>query len=170
MLLPPETGTVEIAENTVVSIHYTLSEAGGDVIETSQGDAPMTYLHGAGEIIPGLEDALEGRSPGDEFSITIPPEEAYGERDESLVQALPLDEIEHAGSLEVGMQLEAESEDDEVELVTVVAIDDESVTIDANHELAGRTLRFEVSVVDVRPATEAELEHGHAHGPGAHEH
>ena len=161
---------MQVAENTIVSIHYTLSEAGGDVIETTEGDAPMSYLHGVGEIISGLEEALDGRSPGDEFSITVPPEDAYGERDESLVQEIPLDEIEHPGSLEVGMQLEAESEDDEVELVTVVAIDDESVTIDANHELAGRTLKFDVSVVEVRPATEEELEHGHAHGPGGHEH
>lgn len=159
---------MQVAENTVVSLHYTLSGADGDVIETTDGDEPMVYLHGAGEIISGLEEALEGRSPGDSFSVEIPPEDAYGERDEALVQDVPREEIEDADALAVGMQLEAET-DDGTELVTVVAVDDEFVTVDGNHELAGRTLKFDVSIVDVRPATAEEIDHGHAHGPGGEE-
>lgn len=160
---------MKIGKNTVVTIDYKLTNAQGEVIDSSEGGPPLPYLHGAGNIIPGLEAALEGKDTGDAIVATIPPEAGYGERDDDLVQAVPRDRFDSVEQIAVGMEFQART-DAGVHVVRVVAVDDETVTVDANHALAGETLNFDVKVVDVREATEEEIEHGHVHGPGGHEH
>lgn len=158
---------MQVAKHKVVTIDYTLTDGKGAVIGTSQGGEPFSYIHGTGSIIPGLEHALEGKSPGDTVAVSIPPEEAYGERDESLMVVIPRDRFEAAGGVEVGMQFETVAETGR-RVVTVVKVEGDEVTVDANHPLAGATLNFDVTVVDVRDATSVELSHGHVHGSGTH--
>jgi FKBP-type peptidyl-prolyl cis-trans isomerase SlyD len=159
---------MQVADQKIVSIDYTLTNDDGEVLDSSQGREPLHYLHGAGNIIPGLERALTGKSPGDAVQAKIPPTEAYGEKDPQLVQAVPRDRFP-AKDVTVGMQFQAQG-GGQTRIVTVVAIDPQNVTIDANHPLAGQTLNFDVKVVDVRDATSEELSHGHVHGPGGHQH
>ena len=160
---------MQVANTKVITIDYTLTDAAGEVIDSSQDDGPLTYLHGSGNIIPGLEAALEGKSAGDSLKVTVEPENAYGERDEALVQTLPRDRFPD-GEVEVGMRFRAQS-GDETQVLTVVAMSPEDVTIDANHPLAGQTLSFDVTVRSVRDATAEEIEHGHVHdGDGHHHH
>lgn len=159
---------MQIADLTVVTIDYTLTDGDGDELDTSRGGEPLTYLHGAGNIIPGLERALTGRSAGQDVSVTVRPEDGYGLRDEDLVQSLPRGNFQ-AGDVEIGTRFQAEGPEGS-QVVTVVALDDDSVTIDANHPLAGSTLNFAVSIHGVRTSTPEERKHGHVHGPGgAHE-
>lgn len=160
---------MQITANKVVTIDYTLTDEQGQVIDSSQGRDPLAYLHGFNNIIPGLEGALEGRSSGDSMNVVVAPGEAYGERDDALVQSVSRELFEDAEQLEVGMRFQSVSEQG-VRLVTVVEVADDSVTVDANHPLAGVTLNFDVTVVDVREATQEELEHGHVHGPEGHHH
>ena len=160
---------MQITANTVVSIDYTLTNARGEVLDSSEGREPLAYLQGHQNIIPGLEAALEGKSAGDQFEVSIPPEEAYGQRDESLRQNVSRSLFEQVDQIEVGMQFRAGSDQGE-HVVTVVAVDAETIVIDANHPLAGETLNFAVTVVDVRAASSEEQAHGHAHGPGGHTH
>jgi FKBP-type peptidyl-prolyl cis-trans isomerase SlyD len=160
---------MQVAKEKVVRIHYTLTDEQGDLLDSSEGHEPLTYLHGAGTIVPGLESALEGKAAGDKLTVTVPPEEGYGSRDDELIQAVPRDRFP-AEDLEVGMRFHARGEDDS-RIVTITAIDDQNVTVDANHPLAGVTLAFDVTVVEVRDATAEELHHGHVHGEGgAHDH
>jgi FKBP-type peptidyl-prolyl cis-trans isomerase SlyD len=159
---------MQIQDQKVVSIDYTLTGSDGQVIDSSQGRGPLAYLHGAGNIIPGLEKALTGKSAGDAVNAKIPPGEAYGEKDPQLVQAVPRDRFP-AQDIKVGMQFQAQG-GGQSRVVTVVNVDPENVTIDANHPLAGQTLNFDVKVVDVRDATQEELAHGHVHGPDGHHH
>ncbi len=156
---------MKISKDRVVSIDYTLKDVNGEIIDTSDGRAPLDYVHGSGSIIQGLENALEGKAVGDELTVTIPPEEAYGLRDDSLAQSVDRKIFETEEDLQVGMQFQAPSEQGMM-IVTVTEIKDDSVTVDTNHPLAGETLHFDVAVVDVRDATEEELGHGHAHGSG----
>lgn len=159
-----------IAENKVVSIHYKLIDAeSGDLIETSKDRPPMAYLHGANNLIPGLEQALEGKTVGDELQVTIAPEDAYGPYHESGVQKVPLEALKDLEKIEVGVVLTANTENGPANL-QIIEIDETEVTVDANHPLAGRTLIFDVSVEALRDATAEELEHGHAHGPEGHNH
>jgi FKBP-type peptidyl-prolyl cis-trans isomerase SlyD len=160
---------MEIANQRVAYIHYVLTNDGGEVLDRSERDAPLAYLHGGGNIIPGLENALTGRSPGEKLKVTVTPQEGYGERDDALVQELPRKLFKDIDGLEVGMRLRADS-DQGSRLVTVTGVKPDSVTIDANHALAGQTLHFEVEVADVRQATAEEMSHGHVHGPGGHAH
>lgn len=160
---------MQVADKTVVSFEYTLTDGGGRVLDTSTGRAPLTYIHGARNIIPGLEVALAGRSVGDAFAVSIPAAEAYGERDSSLMHVATRSQFPSDAELETGMQFQAGTPDG-VRVVTIVAIDGDQVTLDGNHPLAGLTLNFDVTIVDVRVATAEELEHGHAHGPGGHDH
>ena len=159
---------MQIAQNTVVSIDYTLTNDEGDVLDTSSGAEPLTYIQGQGQIIPGLESALVGRSIGDSFRIRIPPNDAYGEHDPELVQQARREQFSGEAP-EVGMQVDASGPDGH-ETLTVVAVEGDVVTLDGNHPLAGVTLTFEVTVVGVRAATSQELAHGHAHGPRGHDH
>lgn len=158
---------MNIAPNTVATIHYTLTDGHGNLIESSQGGEPLDYIHGIGAIVPGLEAALDGKAAGDTFRVTLPPEAAYGERDEALVQVLPRQLFSEPDELEVGMRFRAQSEAGPL-ILTVIDLDGQTVTVDGNHPLAGVTLNFDVAVVNVRAATREELEHGHAHGPAGH--
>jgi FKBP-type peptidyl-prolyl cis-trans isomerase SlyD len=160
---------MQIATNSIVSFDYTLTNGDGQVLDTSSGKQPLSYLHGAGNIIPGLESELAGKQVGDNVKVTVAPAEAYGERDEKLVQPVPRAAFKGIDQIQPGMQFTAQSPQG-ARIVTVVAVAEEQVTIDANHPLAGQTLHFDVTIRDVRQATEDELNHGHAHGPGGAHH
>lgn len=154
---------MKIAQHQVVSIDYELKNDNGDVLDTSAGQQPLTYLHGTGGLIPGLEKALEGKAAEDALEVSIPPEEGYGEFNENLVQKVNMSAFEGAEKVEPGMQFQAQGNNGEVQRIMVVEVEGEDVTIDANHPLAGQTLHFSVQVRDVREATDEEKEHGHAH-------
>jgi FKBP-type peptidyl-prolyl cis-trans isomerase SlyD len=160
---------MQIVKDTVVSFDYTLTDQDGKVLDTSEGAQPLSYLHGAGGIIPGLESQMEGKQTGDAFRATVPPEQAYGVRKDELVGAVQRKAFGGIKEIKPGMQFQANTEAGP-RVVTVTKVEGEEITIDANHELAGKTLTFDVKVTDVRPATEDEKAHGHAHGPGGHHH
>ena len=160
---------MQITQDTVVSIHYTLTDDTGKTIDSSAGGEPLAYLHGNGNLIPGLERALEGRQAGDALNVKISPAEGYGEHDKSLIQQIPRRVLKGIDNIHVGMQLQAQS-DQGSRAVTVTHVAGDMVTIDGNHPLAGQNLNFEVQIADVRAATEDELAHGHVHGPGGHHH
>jgi FKBP-type peptidyl-prolyl cis-trans isomerase SlyD len=160
---------VIIQENCVVSFHYTLKDSAGEILDKSEGQDPLSYLHGQKNIIPGLEKELEGKKESEEFSVTIPAADAYGERQEELVTKVSKQELSQVPDLEVGEQLQAQANQG-VQVFTVVGIEDEQVTLDGNHPLAGEQLHFDVKVESVREATEEEIAHGHAHGPGGVSH
>jgi len=152
-------------ENPVVSIHYTLTNKAGEKLDSSIGGEPLTYVHGAGNIIPGLEKALSESSVGDKLTVTIEPEDAYGHRSEEQTQTVGKEMFEGIDNIEVGMQFQADSSTGPA-VVTVTAVGEGDVTIDGNHPLAGEQLTFEVEVTEIRSATETEMEHGHVHGEG----
>lgn len=154
---------MEIAPNRVATIHYTLSNAEGEVLDKSPADSPLSYLHGAGNIVPGLEKALDGKRAGDTVETDVAPEQAYGPRHDALVQQVPRSAFQGVDSLEPGMRFETRTERGPL-LVTVTRIDDDQVTVDGNHPLAGQTLHFAVQVTDVREATDAEQQQGHVAG------
>ena len=155
---------MQIADNTVAELNYKLT-VDGELIDESYDGQPLAYIHGNGNLIPGMENALTGKSVGDKFSITLEPKEAYGEYDDALSTKVDRSELSGIDNLEVGLQLEAQFPDG-TQMATVQAIDGDEVTIDGNHPLAGETLNFEIEVMGVRVATEEELAHGHPHGPG----
>jgi FKBP-type peptidyl-prolyl cis-trans isomerase SlyD len=160
---------MQISKNTVATIDYTLTNPQGQVLDTSKGGEPLSYLHGVGGIIPGLESALEGKQTGDNLSVTIEPDQAYGQRNEELVQEVPRRMFQGVENIQPGMQFRAQGPQGQ-QVVTVVGIAGDNVKIDANHPLAGVTLKFDVNVVGVRDATQEELSHGHVHGTGGHQH
>ena len=160
---------MKISKGKVVSIHYALNDAAGEVLESSEGEAPLEYLHGHGNIIAGLEKALDGKAAGEKLKAVIPPEEGYGVRDEAMVKRLPLSSFQNQDEVQVGAQFQAETSQGP-RLATVTEMDDKKVTVDLNHPLADQTLSFDIEVVGVREATEEELSHGHAHGPEGHRH
>jgi FKBP-type peptidyl-prolyl cis-trans isomerase SlyD len=160
---------MQIAQNSVVTLHYTLKDNDGNIIDQSD-DGSFLYLHGAMNIIPGLENALAGKSAGDELSVKVSPEEGYGEKDPQRIQEVPKEMFENSAEIQPGVQFHAQGPDGNPVVVTVVEVKDEAVVIDANHALAGVDLNFEVKVVDVREASAEEIEHGHVHGPGGHHH
>ncbi len=158
---------MQVADNTAVSIHYTLTNDEGEVLDSSIGDEALVFLQGSGNIISGLEKAMVGKVAGDKFNVRIAAEEAYGELMEDMIQVISRDMFEGVDDIEVGMQFHADVSFGSG-VVTVVSIDDENVTIDGNHPLAGVALTFDVEVIDVRAATEEEATHGHIHGAGCH--
>jgi FKBP-type peptidyl-prolyl cis-trans isomerase SlyD len=160
---------MQISANKVVAIDYTLTGSDGAVIDSSEGRGPLAYLQGHNNIIPGLEDALEGKSVGDSLNVVVEAKDGYGERSDELTHNVPRNMFEDGTEIEVGMQFQTMTEHGP-HIVTVISVDDENVTVDANHPLAGQTLNFDVSVVEVRDATAEELEHGHVHGPEGHDH
>ena len=160
---------MQVGQKKVVSIDYTLTDASGAVIDSSKGAPPLPYLHGAGNIVPGLEAALDGKQTGDAVKVTVQPDQAYGQRDENLVQDVPRSRFPSNADIKAGMQFQANTPNGS-RVVTVVSADDNTVKIDANHPLAGMPLTFDVTVVEVRDATAEELSHGHVHGPGGHHH
>jgi FKBP-type peptidyl-prolyl cis-trans isomerase SlyD len=167
--VPTSEAPVQIARNKVVTIHYTLRDDQGTVIDSSGGRAPLAYLHGKGNIIPGLEQALAGRGAGDKLDVTVAPEHAYGMRDDRLVQILPRSRFPEGTELAAGMRLRTSGPQGS-RIVTVMKVERDFVTVDGNHPLAGRTLHFSVEVAEVRKATHEEVAHGHVHGAGGHHH
>lgn len=161
---------MQIAADKVVSIDYTLTNDAGEVIDSSAGGDALTYLHGADNIVPGLERALEGKAAGDEVNVVVEPQDGYGEYQPELIGTVDRSMFEGVDELEAGMQFHAESPDGDMQIITVREVDGDDVTIDGNHELAGERLTFKVNVVDVRDASEEELAHGHPHGEGDHDH
>lgn len=160
---------MQIESNSVVTLHYTLKDNDGNIIDQSD-DGSFLYMHGAMNIIPGLENALAGKSAGDEISVKVSPEEGYGEKDDDRIQEVPKNMFDSAEEIKVGVQFHAQGPDGNAVVVTVIEVKDEAVVIDGNHALAGVELNFEVKIVDVREASEEEVEHGHVHGPHGHQH
>ena len=156
---------MQITKNKVASIHYTLRDDEGTVIDSSEGRDPLAYLHGAGNLIPGMEEGLEGKSQGEKLNLKIEPEKGYGEKDENLIQTVPRSAF---GDQEVktGMRFST----NQGGVVTVTDVSPESITVDGNHPLAGVPLNFDVEIVEVRNATDEEISHGHVHGEGGHHH
>ncbi len=154
---------MKIAENCVVSIHYTLTDNDGNVIDSSSGREPLKYLQGAGNIIPGLERELVDCAIGESKVVTVQPADGYGEVEDSLIQKLPRDIFSGVDEIEVGMEFHAQGPQGQVQAVVVKKVEDDGITIDANHALAGIILNFDVKVEDVREATEEEIAHGHVH-------
>ena len=161
---------MKVANGTVVGIDYSLHLGDGQVIDASSPGEPLTYLHGEGQIVPGLESALEGLQAGDKKQVVVKPGEGYGEHDPHGIQEVQRSAFPQGFAPEVGMELTAEGEDGEPVPFSIREVRPESVVIDLNHPLAGKTLHFDVTVRDVREATDEEREHGHAHGPGGHGH
>lgn len=159
---------MKVSLNKVVSIHYTLTDNNGVVLDSSSGKDPLAYMHGMGHLIPGMEEGLDGRTVGEKLNLKISPEKGYGIRDERMVQEVPLAAF-NGQEIQPGMQFEAGS-DEQRFIVTITAVNTETATVDGNHPLAGVELNFDVEVLDVREATEEELAHGHVHGAGGHHH
>lgn len=160
---------MKIATNTVVSFHYTLSEDGGDELENSSDGEPTVYLHGHDGIIKGLEAQLSGKVAGDSFTTSLAPEDAYGPKAPDRAQRVPVKHLVFKGKLRPGMTVQLNTSEGR-HPVTVIKTGRHSADVDTNHPLAGKTLRFDISVVDVREATAEEISHRHAHGPGGHQH
>lgn len=156
---------MQITKHKVVSIDYALTNDDGVLIDSSKDSQPLSYLHGVGGIIPGLEQALEGKGPGEELRVSIEPADAYGDRREELQQVVSRDRFADIQDLQVGMQFRVPTEEGSHLIMTVVSVAESEVTIDGNHPLAGVNLNFEVTVRDVRDATDEEISHGHAHTP-----
>ena len=156
---------MQIAKHKVAAIHYILRDNDGNVLDSSEGRNPLYYIQGIGNLIPGMEEGLEGKESGEKIDIKVAPAKGYGELNPQLVQQVPLDAF---GGQEVkpGMRFST----NRGETVTVTEVGTESVTVDGNHPLAGVELNFEVEVVEVRNATADELQHGHVHGPDSHQH
>ena len=159
---------MQISNNSVVSFHYKLTNDEGTVLDSSEGRDAFAYLQGAGMIVPGLEEQMDGKKAGDKFDAKISPEKGYGLPDPTRVQSVPMDTF-GGQKVEVGMQFSA-GEEGELGVFTVKEVTGENVMLDGNHPLAGVTLNFAIEVTDVREATEEELAHGHVHGPGGHQH
>ena len=160
---------MQVAADKVVLIHYTLKDDDGEVIDSSAGGDPLAYIQGHGNLVSGLEKALEGKQNGNKVVVSVSPEEGYGKHDAKLIQRIPKRSLQGAGQIKKGMQFQARTEDG-MRVFTVTAIVGDMVTLDGNHPLADKTLHFDVDVVEVRDATSEELEHGHVHGPGGHHH
>jgi len=161
---------IKVGKDKVVLMHYTLKNDAGDVIDSSDGGDPLPFLQGHGNIIPGLESALEGSKVGDKLDVSIKPDDAYGERMKDAIQEIPKSALKGIDEVKVGMQLQSQDQDGNPFLVTVTKIEDDKITVDANHPLAGQTLHFSVSIESVRKAEAEELSHGHVHADGHHHH
>jgi len=160
---------VQATQDKVVTIHYTLTDKAGEILDTSAGQDPLSYLHGRGNIIIGLERELEGKKTGEKLRVTIAPQDGYGEIDEALVMQIPRSAFKDIKNLEPGMQFQIKGNEGP-RVVTVTEIRETEVTVDGNHPLAGEELTFDVEITGVRDATKEELSHGHVHGAGGHHH
>lgn len=161
---------MQIEKHKVVSIDYSLKDDEGNLIDSSEGNDPLAYLHGMGNIIPGLENELEGKAVGDALSVRVEPKDGYGERSDELTQVVPKEMFEGTDDIQVGMQFNAADEQGNMQVITIAAVDGDQITVDGNHPLAGLHLNFDVKVLEIRDASDEEIEHGHAHGAGGHEH
>ncbi|MGE5240721.1 MAG: FKBP-type peptidyl-prolyl cis-trans isomerase [Bacteroidota bacterium] len=160
---------MKAAPGMVVSMHYTLTDDSGDVLDSSRGGEPFSYLHGHNNIIPGLEKALEGTEAGFKSKVTVAPTEGYGEKNAEAVFEAPREHFPPDMKLEIGARVYADGPNGPITL-TVVKLTETGAVLDANHPLAGKTLHFDVEITTVRSATAEELAHGHVHGEGGHQH
>jgi FKBP-type peptidyl-prolyl cis-trans isomerase SlyD len=158
-----------VADGTVVTMHYTLKDPQGEVLDSSSGREPLSYLHGASNIVPGLERQLAGKRVGDTVAAEVPPAEGYGER-QGPPQPVERSAFPEGSELAPGMQVVAEGPDGKSFPLWIVEVTDDKVMVDANHPLAGVTLHFDVEITELRAASEQEKAHGHPHGPGGHDH
>ena len=156
---------MQINKNKAAAINYTLTDESNKVLDKSE-NGEFVYLHGADNIIPGLEKALEGKVAGDEVQVTVQPDDAYGETDPAQIQPVPREMFPEDSNIEVGMQFHAQSPEGEPIVVTIAEINDKQILVDGNHPMAGLVLNFDVKIISVREATEDELAHGHIHGEG----
>lgn len=156
---------MHITKNTVASIHYTLTDNEGKILDSSSGREPLTYLHGAGNLIPGMEEGLEGKTIGNKFNLKVSPEKGYGVKDDKMVQEVPRSAFGDQ-KIEIGMQFQTNRGN----VVTVTKVGLENITVDGNHPLAGVELNFAVEIMSVRGASAEEVSHGHVHGEGGHHH
>lgn len=154
---------MNIGEKCVVAFHYKLTNNDGEELDSSGGNDPLKYLHGASNIVPGLEKALAGKSAGDRIKVEVQPEEGYGRANPELVQQVPRSAFEDAPEIKPGMRFQAQGGEGQTQFITVTEISGDQITIDGNHPLAGQVLHFDVTIEDVREASEDELAHGHAH-------
>jgi len=162
---------MQVEDNKIVVIEYTLTNDSGETIDSSVGGDPLSFLFGNNQIIPGLEDALAGKSTGDKFTTRISPEDGYGPRIEELSQVVSREMFEGVDDIEVGMQFHAQNDGGEMHVITVTAINGDQLTIDGNHELADMHLNFDVKILEVRDATAEEMDHGHVHSDSCnHDH
>lgn len=160
---------MKIVKDTVVQMHYKLTNKEGMLLDTSEGREPLTFLHGKGMLIPGLEKQLEGKKVGDKFLAEVNADEAYGQRHDDMIHVVPKANFNGDGELKPGLQIQIDTnQGQQIAIVTKVEGDD--VTVDMNHPLAGMDLIFDVEITKIRKATEEELSHGHVHGPGGHQH
>lgn len=159
-----------ISKDSAVFFNYTLIDNEGNTLDQSPEGQPLAYLHGHNNIIPGLESQLTGKSVGDKLVAVVEPADAYGEYQEEAIQEIPREHFQGVDTIEVGMQFHSQGEGGQVMQVVVKAVSDDTVTVDANHPLAGKQLNFDVEITEVRAATEEELAHGHIHGVGGVEH
>jgi FKBP-type peptidyl-prolyl cis-trans isomerase SlyD len=160
---------MQISQNAVAAFHYTLTDDKGQIVDSSEGRDPLTYLHGSGQIVPGLEKQMEGRAIGDKFTADVAPEEGYGVHQPELMQEVPKEAFQGVQDIQPGMQFQGRGPQGEIN-VTVTRVEGDKVFIDGNHPLAGQTLHFAIEVTGVRAASEEELQHGHVHGAGGHHH
>ncbi len=160
---------MEVTADRVVTIHYTLKSDEGAVIDSSAGGEPLAYIQGHGNLVAGLEKALEGKQDGAALTVVIAPQDGYGVQDAALIQRVPKRSLQGSGEIKKGMQFQART-DDGMRLFTVTAVVGDMITFDGNHPLADQTLHFDVQIVGVRDATTEEFEHGHVHGAGGHHH
>ncbi len=163
------TSEATVADKSVVTIHYTLKDSDGEVLDSSAGQDPLAYLHGAGNIVPGLERELTGKKVGDKLNVVVKPEDGYGER-QGEPQKVPLTSFPDDAELEAGMQIVAQGPNNEMFPLWVVEVGDDFAMLDPNHPLADVTLHFDVEITEIRAASEEEVAHGHPHGPGGHHH
>lgn len=160
---------MQVAERTVVSILYTLTNDKGEILDASKGGEPLVYLHGHGNIISGLESALVGKAVGDKLNVRVAPADAYGERNDTMIQQVPKRAFQGVKDISVGMRFQAQGPNGPTS-VTITRVIGDMVTVDGNHPLAGEHLNFAVEITDVREASFEEMQHGHVHGAGGHHH
>jgi FKBP-type peptidyl-prolyl cis-trans isomerase SlyD len=153
---------VKIENNTVVTVDYVLTNDQQEELYSSENDESIIYLHGGGELLDGLEQALDGKAIGEQFSVTLQPAEAYGDEQPDLIQTMHMDEFSGV-EISEGMELEGEDPDGNFRLLRIQKVENDHVSVNMNHPLAGMVLHFALDIKDVRPATEEELAHGHAH-------
>lgn len=160
---------MKTARDTVVTLHYTLTDERGEVLDSSTGGEPLTYLHGHGNLVPGLERALEGASAGHTAKVSVHAADGYGEHNPELVFDAPREHFPSNMTLKVGERVHAEGPNGAIPLM-IVQVTEKGAILDGNHPLAGQTLHFDIQVITVRAATQEEIAHGHVHGSGGHHH
>lgn len=160
---------MKVADNQVVRFHYDLKDVDGEMLESSKDHDPIAYLHGHKGILPGLADAMVDKAVGEQLSVTLEPEDAYGEIQDDATQRIPVKHLQGAAKWKKGMTAVVQTEQGQRQ-VTIVKMGKFMVTVDTNHPFAGKTLTFDITIDDIRAATEEEIAHGHAHGVGGHQH